>query len=134
MKTPNIFISHQWRYNTEYYSLKEKFENLGWKHVDYSVPEHDPYDWTKVSQIDKGLEEQVRQCNFFIVFARMSTINSQWVQKEVGYALEYNKFILGVRPWNYQGNIPLFIQNAANQIVGLNSPSIIEIVKTVLKD
>jgi len=135
MKTPNIFISHQWRYNEEYYSLKTKFDNLGWAHLDYSVPIHDSFDLEKKKQITAALKEQVRQCNFFIVFARMATINSEWVQKEVEFALEYDKYILGVKPWNYQGNIPLFIQNACEtngQIVGFNAPSIIKIIETVL--
>ena len=52
------------------------------------------------------------------------------------YALEYNKYVLGVKPWNYQGNIPLFIQSACKsngQIVGFNTPSIIKIIEDVLK-
>lgn len=132
MKTPNIFISHQWRYNDEYKSLKEKFKALGWKHLDYSVPEHDPLDTNKVNQLKKELKAQVAQCNFFIVFARMAAINSVWVEREVEYAKEYNKYILGVKPWNYNGNIPLFIQIAADKIVGLNAPSIIKIIEEVL--
>jgi len=135
MKTPNIFISHQWRYNDEYYDLKEKFDNLGWAHLDYSVPIHDAFDLNRKKEIAAALKEQVRQCNFFIVFARMATINSEWVQKEVEYALEFNRYILGVKPWNYQGNIPLFIQSACNsngQIVGFNTPPIIKIIEDVL--
>ncbi len=137
MKTPNIFISHQWRYDTEYHSLKSKLDALGWKHLDYSVPEHDPFDLDKTKQIEAALKEQVRQCNFFIVFARMAAVNSYWVQKEVEFALLYGKYILGVRPWNYQGNIPSFIQNACEsngQIVGFNVPSIIKIIENQLSD
>lgn len=136
MKTPNIFISHQWRYSDEYYSLKTKLDQLGWAHLDYSVPSHDSFDLNKKKEISEALKKQVAQCNFFIVFARMATVNSEWVQKEVEFALEYNKYILGVKPWNYQGNIPVFIQNACNsngQIVGFNTPSIIKIIEDVLK-
>ncbi len=109
---------------------------LGWAHLDYSVPIHDSFDLVNEKQIATALKEQVRQCNFFIVFARMATVNSEWVQKEVEYALEFQKHILGVKPWNYQGNIPLFIQNACNsngQIVGFNAPSIIKKIEDVLK-
>jgi hypothetical protein len=136
MKTPNIFISHQWRYNEEYYSLENKFDELKWFHLDYSVPIHDPLNIFKKREIAIALEEQVAQCNFFIVFARMATINSEWVQKEVDYALRYNKYILGVKPWNYQGNIPLFIQDACKsngQIVGFNTPAIIKIIEKALE-
>ncbi len=132
MKKPNIFISHQWRYSTEYYSLKSKFQDLEWTHLDYSVPEHDPFDLNRKKQIENALKEQVRQSNFFIVFARMATINSNWVQKEIEFAQEYGKYILGVKPWNYQGNIPLFLQNACDEIVGFNTPAIIKKIELVL--
>ena len=135
MKAPNIFISHQWLYDTEYHSLKDKFDALHWKHYDYSVPSHDSFDLNKKKEIANALEEQIRQCNFFIVFARMATINSQWVEKEVEFAIKYNKYILGVKPWNYAGNIPIFIQDACNsngQIVGFNAPSITQIINREL--
>ena len=132
MKKPNIFISHQWRYSTEYYSLKSKFQELDWTHLDYSVPIHDPFDLNRKKQIENALKEQVRQSNFFIVFARMATINSNWVQKEIEFAQEYGKYILGVKPWNYQGNIPLFLQNACDEIVGFNTPAIIKKIELVL--
>jgi hypothetical protein len=133
MKQPNIFISHQWKYNDEYFSLKEKFDNLGWYHLDYSVPEHDSFDLTRRKQIEVALKEQIRQCNFFIVFARMASGNSYWIQKEIEFAEYYGKYILGVKPWNYQGNIPIIIQNACDQIVGFNVPPIIKIIEDHLK-
>lgn len=129
MKKPNIFISHQWKYSDEYYKLKEKLDQLGWEHLDYSVPHHDSFDLTKKKQIEAALKEQIRQCNFFIVFARMATGNSHWVEKEIQFAVEYNKYILGVRPWNYQGNIPLILQENCDQIVGFNIPAIIKIIE-----
>jgi hypothetical protein len=136
MRKPNIFISHQWRYDNEYNQLKTKMDELGWEHLDYSVPSHDSFDLAKKRQIAAALKEQIRQSNFFIVFARMSASNSEWIEKEIEYALEYNKYILGVKPWGYQGNIPLFIQNACKkngQIVGFNTPSIIKIIENTLK-
>lgn len=135
MKKPNIFISHQWRYNQEYYSLKEKLANLGWPHLDYSVPEHDPFDLNKKKQIEAALKLQVAQSNFFIVFTRMAAVNSYWVQKEVEFAVYYNKFVLGVTPWGYSGNVPRFIQDACNlrgDIVGFNTPSIVNKIESVL--
>ena len=132
MRKPNIFISHQWRYSDEYYTLKRKFEELNWAHLDYSVPIHDPFDINRKKLIENALKEQVRQSNYFIVFARMATINSDWVQKEIEFAQEYGKYILGVKPWNYQGNIPLFLQNACNEIVGFNTPAIIKKIELEL--
>ena len=133
MKKPNIFISHQWRYCEEYYNLKYKLDQIGWDHLDYSVPHHDSFDLNRKKLIQEALREQVRQCNFFIVFARMASGNSEWIEKELEFAQYYGKYILGVRPWNYQGNIPLIIQNSSNDIVGFNVPSIIKRIEEVLK-
>jgi hypothetical protein len=131
MKTPNIFISHQWRYNAEYYSLKDKFNELGWYHLDYSVPEHNPLDLNKVKEIEMALKEQIRQCNFFIVFSRIASIYSEWVVKEVNYAVEYDKHRLGVRPHSYRGNDPLFISQSC-KIVKFNTPAIIRKIEETL--
>ena len=41
----NIFISHAWKYNSEYYNLEEMLNNapyFTWKN--YSVPQHDALD------------------------------------------------------------------------------------------
>ena len=133
MRMPNIFISHQWRYSDEYYTLIEKFNSLGWNHVDYSVPQHDSFDLTKKTLITEALREQVRQCNFFIVFARMASGNSEWIQKEIEFAVRWDKPILGVKPWGYTGNIPSIItQSVTFPIVGFNTPSIIKIIEREL--
>ena len=42
MKTYNIFISHAWDYNSDYYRLVEKLKNEPYFYFkNYSVPEHD---------------------------------------------------------------------------------------------
>jgi hypothetical protein len=120
MKTPNIFISHRWAYREDYYDLVEALNRKNWHFYDYSVPQHDPLDATKVRQIEAQLKEQVRQCNFFIVSARMASANSRWIQKEVEYAQAYGKYILAVTPVGYNGQIPVFIQNAANGTLQIN--------------
>ena len=57
----------------------------------------------------------------------MAINNSEWCKHEVEKAVEYNKYILSVKPHGYTGNIPLFIKNADNQEgpVGFNTPAII---------
>lgn len=132
MKTPNIFISHQWRYDEEYNSLKKKMDELGWYHLDYSVPSYNAFDIEGKKRIAAALKEQVRQCNFFIVFARMAAVNAEWVQKEVEFAVEYGKYILGVKPHGYGGNTPQFIQDACYDIVGFNTPAIIRRIEEAL--
>lgn len=134
MTKPNIMISHRWSYADDYNSLVEKFKKYGFSYLDYSVPSHDPLDVNRVNQIKAALREQVRQCNYFVVFAQMAMANSDWCKFEVGVAVEYKKPILSVRPYGYTGNIPLFIQNADNEggPVGFNTPAIIRKICTTL--
>jgi len=126
MPKPNIFISHRWAYYQDYQSLVAKFDEYGFAHHNYSVPADDPLDAQRVRAIEAGLREQIRQCNYFIVTARMAS-NSRWCQYEVKVAQEYQKPILAYRPWGYQGNVPTFIYVADNQDgpVGFNAPPII---------
>ena len=127
MTTPNIFISHRWADQVHYYNLVNKFDSYDFKHLDYSVPQHDPLDVIRTIQIKAALREQVRQCNYFLIFANMSIGNSSWCKYEVELASDYKKPILSVRPHGYTGNVPLFIQNADTEggAVGFNTPSII---------
>lgn len=135
MKTPNIFVSHRWKYDADYHSLKEKMGSLGWRHKDYSVPSNDPIDVKGARRITVALKEQVRQCNIFIVFARKASENSLWVPKEVKFAREYGKFILGIKPHRYRGHLPAFIEEACEEngmIVGFNAPAIIRRIEYAL--
>lgn len=127
MPKPNIFISHRWAYQDNYHSLVGKLNQYGLGHLDYSVPQHDPLDVNRKNQIKAGLREQVRQCNYFIIFAQMAC-GSDWCKYEVECAREFNKPILGVKPWNYQGGVPSFITAADSQDgpVGFNTPPIIK--------
>lgn len=126
MPKPNIFISHRWAYQEDYISLVKKLDEYGLEHHDYSVPEHNPLDVNRKDQIKVGLKEQVRQCNYFLIFGRMAS-DSEWCRYEVACAQEYGKPILSVKPWNYQSNVPAFITEADNQggPVGFNVPPII---------
>jgi hypothetical protein len=125
MRAPNIFISHRWAYNEDYYDLVKALKYKDWHFYDYSVPQHNPLDVDKIRKIEAQLKEQVRQCNFFIVSARMASEHSRWIKKEVQYAEEYGKYILAVTPVGYQGNIPVFIQDAAYDVLQINQAAAI---------
>jgi len=133
MPKPNIFISHRWAYQYDYDNLVKKLDEYKLDHYDYSVPKHDPLDVNRKKQIEEALKEQVRQCNYFIIFARMA-MDSDWCRFEVKCAKEYSKPILSVKPWNYQGNVPIYITEADNQAgpVGFNVPPIIRKICTRL--
>lgn len=67
MPRPNVFISHRWDYSVSYYNLVSKFVQYGFVCHDYSVPQHNPADASRVRAIESALMEQVRQCNYFII-------------------------------------------------------------------
>jgi len=127
MPKPNVFVSHRWDYNAEYYSLVEKFDLYGLDHLDYSVPRHDPADANSVRAIARTLTEQVRQCNYFIIFANRAVVNSRWCMHELQEAENFGKPILSINPYGYAGGTPPEILAADNQggPVGLHGPSII---------
>lgn len=127
MPKPNIFISHRWDYNAEYYSLINKFDRYGFDHLDYSVPRHNPADVNSVSAIARALNEQVRQCNYFLIFGNRAVANSRWCMHELTVAQSYRKPILTVTPFGYAGGTPQAICSADNQSgpVSLHGPAII---------
>ncbi|ANE56668.1 TIR domain-containing protein [Methylomonas sp. DH-1] len=127
MTTPNIFISHRWAYADDYDKLVDKFEEYSFSYLDYSVPINDPLDEDKTNKIKIALKEQIRQCNYLIIFANMAMANSYWCKYEIEVATHFNKPILSIKPHGYAGNIPTFIQNADTEggPVGFNTPAII---------
>lgn len=134
MPKPNVFISHRWDANNHYYSLTQKFDQYEFHYLDYSVPQHDPADATRVRAIQAALKEQVRQCNYFIIFANRAISNSRWCMYELSCAKNFNKLILGVNPFGYTGGTPPEIMDADNQNgpVGFHAPAIIRKICTAL--
>jgi hypothetical protein len=84
-------------------------------------------DAKRIREIEAALEEQVRQCNYFLIFANMAMANSRWCKFEVQKAVNYKKPILAVKPNGYTGNVPIFIQEADNQQgpISFHTPAII---------
>lgn len=134
MAKPNIFISHRWLYGEDYYNLTKKLKEYRLDFLNYSVPEHDPLDRARVEKIKEELGNQVKQCNYFLIFANMAIANSSWIEHEIKVAQAYNKPILAIKPFGYTGNIPKIIQEADSESgpVGFNTPSIIRKICTKL--
>lgn len=133
MKSPKIFISHTWRRSEDYYNIINKFKSENLEYLDYSVPEHNPFDYNEINRLQASLDEQIRQCNIFLIFVNQASANSFWVTKELDIAKKYNKPIIGVKPWNYQGGIPIIFQEIIGEIVGFNAPAIILKIKDLLR-
>lgn len=126
----NIFISHAWEYNDDYYTIINWLDEALIVYHNYSVPEHDPLDAGNTGKLKASLTEQIRHANIVIIIAGMYANHSNWIQYEIDEAVRMNKKIIAIKP---RGNVymPLLVQNAANKIVNWNRNSLIEAIKTI---
>lgn len=95
----NIFISHAWKYNSEYYNLEEMLNNapyFTWKN--YSVPQHDALDTKTDRELEEALKRQISPCSCVLIIAGMYYNYRTWIQKEIDIAKTYKKPIIVVRP------------------------------------
>lgn len=60
MKTYNIFVSHAWDYNGNYYSLERKLKAEPLFYFkNYSVPQHDAFQTKTDKELDDALYRQI---------------------------------------------------------------------------
>ena len=123
LTTRMIFISHAWKYDKDYWTLVEWFNdepNFTWKN--YSVPKHDACGDITERGLKNCLTRQIRPANMVIILGGMYTVYSEWIDYEIDEAARIGKIILGVRPWG-QEKMPLKIQNTVDKVVGWNRKS-----------
>lgn len=131
LKTYDLFLSHMWRKtdNSEYYRLENLLKganNFAWRN--YSVPEHDPLGTKTDKELREALDRQIRPVNCFVIASGMYVNHRKWIQEELEIAKSYGKPILGVIPWG-QERTPVEVQNAAKEMVGWNTDSIVAAVR-----
>ena len=134
LKTYDLFISHSWDYSDEYekmVKLLDEAPNFDWRN--YSSPKHDPAinpnsDSDK-NELIKALRKQISPVNCVIVLSGLYVAHSFWIQKEIDIAMvEFEKPIIGVKPWG-NAEIPQAVRDAANEIVGWNTSSIVDAIR-----
>lgn len=131
LKTYDLFISHMWRNtdNSEYYRLVNLINgasNFTWRN--YSVPEHDPLGTKTNKELSEAIDRQIKPINCLLIISGMYTNHRLWIQKELEIAKSYNKPIVGIIPQG-QERTPVEVQNAAKEMVGWNTDSIITAVR-----
>lgn len=127
LKTYDLFISHAWDYNDEYYRLVNMLNaapNFKWRN--YSVPEHDPL--SGGDQLAEQLGRQVRPVNAVLILAGMYVNHRDWIQHEIELARSYNKPIIGLYPWGQQ-RAPTQVTSVAH-MVRWNTSSIVTAIRT----
>lgn len=134
LKTYDLFISHAWQYNDDYYRLEELLnEAPRFKWRNYSVPVHDPLIDPDTSvgraKLIELLKNQIRPVNCVVILGGMYALYSYWILKEIELAKSfYDKPIVAVYPWG-QKNMPKVVQDAANEIVNWQTSSIVDAIR-----
>ncbi len=129
LKTYNVFISHSWKYDSEYERFVKLLENatyFSWKN--YSVPEYAAKLTRMNQELKNALHDQIRPVNIVIILAGMYVVYSDWIQREIIISNALNKPIIGVYPWGSE-RMPSVVFNASKAIVGWNTNSIINAIR-----
>lgn len=133
MKTYDLFISHAWKYNNEYYRLEELLREYSYFNFrNYSVPEHEPLDVNTTKELIQKLDEQIRQSSVVLVIGGMYCNYRKWIKIEIEIAKKYNKPILLIEPYG-SNRIPSIVEVSANKIVRWNTKSIVEAIRELAK-
>jgi hypothetical protein len=129
LKTCDLFISHAWKYDDDYYRLVKLLENaIYFRWRNYSVPQHDPLDANNTPRLAESLKQQIRPVNVVLIISGMYVYHRDWIQYEIEVAQSYQKPIIGIEPWGSQ-RIPAEVQSAAITMVGWNTNSIVTAIR-----
>ena len=129
LKTYDLFISHAWTYDVDYYRLVQFLDSAKWfTYRNYSVPQHDPLDAFNTTRLEAALDRQIRPVNIVLIVSGMYVNYREWIQYEIQVAQHYKKPIIGIRPWGSQ-RIPAAVQTAAMEMVGWNTNSIVGAIR-----
>lgn len=135
MNTYNIFISHAWKYTEHYNKIVQWLdeaktdEKFNWKN--YSVPKHDPLIDPNTSagknKLKEELKEQIRPASIVIILGGMYASYSDWIDFEIDTAVNYGKYIIGVKPWG-QERVSSKVSSNSDILVGWNKDSVINAI------
>jgi hypothetical protein len=131
LKNYQIFISHAWSYNEDYFTVESwlnEAANFTWTNL--SVPKHDPI--LVVEQLKYLLNNQMRPADAFLILGGMYVSHSEWIQYEINFARRTGRKILGIRP---RGStmMPKAVQDGADEVVGWSRDSVVEAVRRLVR-
>lgn len=129
LHTYRIFISHAWRYSEPYNRIIKLLDDApNFKYANYSVPKPKGFDKMSVTELKDEIRDQIRYVDCVIILGGMYVSYSSWIQFEIDFAKEKYKPIIGVKPWA-STVVPKPVSNAANEIVGWNTSSIVTAIR-----
>lgn len=87
LKIYNLFISHAWDYNSDYYNLVDLLSNYPYFNFkNYSVPQHDALNTKTNWELEEALNRQIAPTSVVLIIAGMYYNNRKWIQKEIEIA------------------------------------------------
>lgn len=129
MKTYNLFISHAWDYNDDYYRLERYLKDYPWFNFkNYSVPQHDALKTRTDKELDDALHRQIAPTSVILIIAGMYYNYRRWIQREIDIAKYYNKPIIVIRPWGAE-RMPRELTSAEFIQVSWQTSSIVNAIK-----
>lgn len=134
LKSYDLFISHAWKYSSEYSSLISLLDNIPlFYYRDYSSPNDKPMfhpdERVYHSRLEEAIENNIRPVNIVLVIAGMYYNYKKWIQFEVDTALRFKKPIIAIMPWGAQRQ-PTELMSSATAIVNWNTNSIVEAIRS----
>ena len=124
----HIFISHAWKYDSDYSTIVSWLKDSDLIYSNYSVPYHDPLDANNTKKLKTALTNQISPSNIVLVIAGMYDAYSDWIKYEIDEAVRMGKTIIGIKPWGHQ-RVPEVVTKNATEMVNWNSKSLIEAIK-----
>ena len=73
------------------------------------------------------LKNQISPASKVIIISGMYAAHSEWIDFEIGTSTDYDKYIIGLKPWGQQ-RIPSKVQDNATVMVGWNKDSLINAI------
>lgn len=129
MKTYNLFISHAWDYNSDYYNLEKLLKDDLWFYFkNYSVPQHDALQTKTNRELDEALHRQIAPTSVVLIIAGMYYGYRKWIQREIEIAKAYKKPIIVVRPWGAE-RVPTELTSSEFIQVNWQRSSVIDAIK-----
>ena len=128
--TYNLFISHSWAYSDAYSKLTELLSNAPYFNFkNYSVPKDDPiHNAPNDYQLRAAIKNQMQHASCVLILAGVYATYSKWINIEIQLAQEMGKKIIAIQPWAAQRTSQV-VKNAADEIVGWNTSSIVNAVR-----
>ena len=131
----HVFISHAWDYSGHYDTLASWIFGEQWSvgqasldFRDFSIPKNDPIqNVTSTKILQDAISNQIARSHVVVIPSGMYAAHSNWIQKEINGAKQYNKPILAVNPWGQLKKAGVVLNNADDG-VGWNKQPLINAI------